>query len=542
MRYTWLFLALFFLVSAPLSYGGTNAGTIQDAEFVIEKEKKNKLNQEQRLFFKAPGRTTKRFHKPLASLKTLTVPEVLFNPISPVYLPFSLEKSKNKFLFNHYARLGISSLVLPYIEIGLANRFVVKGTWSATIAFLPQLWNDKARKSLLCLEGQYGTKSWQFQPNVRYEYNCHEYEHKIKGAISKLHQSRVGLLVKQANASLTQNGKINLYFTNYQDQKISEQLFTIRYKCFKQLNNWALKIASYSDVANYVNNANQQTRLIFSAIPSLNIPLSKVLGLKAGLIMAYHNDPIPGKIVRFNLYPMVKINYAIAAYAHPYIGLKGMAVGSNVEPLHLRQVVAKNPFIAQNWKLSHCYEYFKLYGGIKGNILSTFLYHFRIAYQGLKNQSKMVQLTKKKVKMIAYPNETKVLKATGLVDYTMLSKKFNTVVKGIYYYHPVNASLPAWWYHKPGHKLKLACAYNFHPKWLFKSTLRLTAPTTVKDMYGLSIQQHRQIDLGVGIDYFISQKFTAFLMVNNLLNRTHVSYTSYPDKKINITGGLQYRW
>ena len=36
-------------------------GRIKEAEFAIEKQKKNTLDQEKKLFFKAPAKTTKNY-------------------------------------------------------------------------------------------------------------------------------------------------------------------------------------------------------------------------------------------------------------------------------------------------------------------------------------------------------------------------------------------------------------------------------------------------------------------------------------------------
>ena len=541
MQYTWLFITSFFWIPVALCHAETEAGAIKDAEFVIEKQKKNTVNQEQRLFFKAPARTTKSFNKPLATVKALTLEDISFDPAPAIYLPFSLAAQWANRSFNHYCRLGMGSLLLPYLEVALDGCPFGKAIWSTSLAFVPELWNKKSREASLCLQGRYGIGSWLLQPNLNYQHAWHKYSD-TRAHTCRLHQGRVGLLVKQASESSTQEGQVYLNLLHYHHKEISEKLLTLKYKWIKRIDNWSLKVASYNDIAGYTNDSNRQTRFIFSAAPSFYVRLFESMQLKAGLRMASHNDPIPGKIPNFDLYPMVKIGYMIATWFAPYMGIQGMGVGGSVVPLYLHDVVAKNPFIASDWKLSHPHQYFKLYGGSKGIVSPNLSYHLYIAYRQLKNQSRIVAVGEDQIRLEYNPQDCNVLKATGLIDYSMPHTALHTTIKGTCYRYFDNVSNLVWWYHKPLCKLKQTLTYRPHSKVLLRSNLHLYSPTIVKDINGISSKRRSIINLSLDMDYFITKRFAAFLMVSNLLNRKHMAYTGYPDKKINITGGLQYRW
>ncbi|WP_419241309.1 hypothetical protein [Cardinium endosymbiont of Nabis limbatus] len=541
MKYTWLLTTSFFWIPMALCHAEPKSGAIKDAEFVIEKQKKNKVNHEQRLFFKAPARTTKRLNKPLASIKELMLEDVSFHPEAEIYLPFRLEKEKPDLSFNHYCRLGIGSLLLPYLEVSLDNCPFGKTIWLANLAFVPELWNKKSRETSLFLQGRYGVGLWRLQPNLHYQHSWYNYNDATTHACG-IHQGKISLLLQQASASSTQDGQVSLNLLKYQNKKINEQLLTLQYKWVKQLDNWSLKVASYNDIAGYTNDTNQQTRFIFSVAPSCYLRLFKSMQLKTGLRMAYHNDPIPGKIPNFDLYPMAKIGCVLTPWLTPYVGIKGMGVGGSVVPLHLHDVVAKNPFIASNWELSYYHQYFSLYGGSKGILSPHLSYHLRVAYRQLKHQPKIVSVSEDQVKLAYNPGDDYVLKSTGLVNYSIPDTTFSTTIQGSYYRYFDNGSRPIWWYHKPVYKLKQMLAYSPHSKVLLKGNLHLYGPTIVKDITGATTERERIINLSLDIDYFISKRFTVFLMVDNLLNRKHISYTGYPDKKINFTGGLQYRW
>ena len=44
------------------------------------------------------------------------------------------------------------------------------------------------------------------------------------------------------------------------------------------------------------------------------------------------------------------------------------------------------------------------------------------------------------------------------------------------------------------------------------------------------------------LEYMATTTWSCWLHITNLLNQIHPSYTGYPEKKRNITFGLQYKW
>lgn len=543
MKYAWLFTFLLLGIYTPVCYAETQTGEIKNAEFVIEKQKKNKVNQEERLFFKAPIPATKKPAQPLAEIQDLTVEVVPFEPTPETHTPFNFQKKHVITPFNHYWRLGIASLILPYVDLALYNYSFLQGIWSTHIAFIPELFNQKSRKGILALKGKYTIGSWIFQPNFHYQNDWYKNPNPTQVHDCIVHQADTSTLFKKATESATQDGKISCNWIVYHHEKIKEDLVILQYKWIKILDNFSIKVGTYNDIAFYTNGSTKQTRTIISVAPGLIFTLPKETKLKAGLRIAYHNDPVDDLIPNFDLYPMTKISHPITTWLTPYIGIKGMGAGGSVHPLHLHNLVEKNPFIAQNCRLSHHHQYLKLYGGGKGTVSANLAYHLCVAYHKRKNLSRMITTDDYSTYELCYnPENHNVLKSTGIVDYIIPQAKLKTTLKGVYYTYFKNEAAPIWWYNKPKYKIKPTLTYRPHPKIALISNLIIQGETVVKNKHGDETKLDNTIDIALNGDYFFSKRFTAFILINNLLNRKNTSYTGFSRSHINITGGIQYKW
>ncbi|WP_123662071.1 hypothetical protein [Candidatus Cardinium hertigii] len=224
-----------------------------------------------------------------------------------------------------------------------------------------------------------------------------------------------------------------------------------------------------------------------------------------------------------------------------------MGLGGSVKRLCLYKVIEKNPFINKNYKLSHYHQYLNVYGGINGSFSSDLSYHLNVTYRQLKNLPRMVVADAQSTtyKLLYNENTHNVVKATGIVEYTIPNAKLNTSIKGTYYLYEKNTSSPIWWYNKPKYRFKPTFSYRPHPKLSLTGSLHLHGSTIVKYEDGSPKKLEEIIDIALGGNYFCSKKFAIFVMLDTPLNPNNTSNTGYPDKKfnsINITGGIQYKW
>lgn len=544
MKYTWSFILLFLGIGVPVCYADTQSGKIKDAEFVIEKQKKNKVDQEKRLFFKASTKSINKTEKPLEEVRELILEPLPFDPVTQAYIEFYPNQESIIIApLDNYCKLGISSLLRPYIAIFISKISFLQGIWSTNGAFIPGLFGIKAKKSLLCVEGTHNIASWLLRTDLSYQADWHTYADKNGSPERILHQANVCLHAKTVSDFCGQEGKVTYNPLVFHHEQITEQLFTLKYKWIKPLDNLTFKVSTYNDMAWYKNNALQKTRVIFSAAPIVLLSLPKDFQLKAGLWATYHNDPISGKIPNFDVYPVFKISRAVLVWLNPYIGIEGIGIGGNTRPLHLRDVVQKNPFIGKNCNISHSHQYLKLQGGSKGKISDNFSYHLNIGYRNIKNLSRLVATKDADTYALLYlPTTHRVVKITGLLNYAIPIASLSTAIKITYYNYFKDHTAPIWWYNKPAYKLNPTLLYKPHPRILLRGGLDFRGGTTVKDLLGNATKLATTVDLSLGGEYAFSERFEAFLLANNLLNSNNKSYTGYAGKKVNITGGIQYKW
>ena len=544
MLYSCCLILYIFCIHIGVCRAETTVGGINNTEFVIEKQKKNKINQEIRLFFKAPSLVIQKSNKPLAEIEALTAENFLFDPAPEMYAPFSLEERDSIIPFHHCFRLGIGSLLwLPYAMFSLYDLSALKGNWSASFSFIPELLDKKWREGSFALKGKYRKGSWLLQPNLDYQNQWHVYDKAGLVYNRILHHTNGTIFIQKASEFVAQGGKISYNALMDHRNKLSEKLCMLKYNWIIYWERGSIKASIYNDISHYIIDNRKKTIGICSATPNFYFTLPKNIQLKSSLRIAYHNNPISGVIPNFVLYPMFKVSSAISIWLNPYLSIAGMGGGGKVQPLHLRDLVYKNPFLAKDCALEHSHESFTLKIGSKGVVSSNFFYYWNTVYHQVKNLGRIVSTGESVMYKLLYNRKNhNTLKSTLLVTYTIPSSKFNITTKGTFYYHLKNESNPIWWYNKPSFKLKPTILYMPYPKLFLTGSLDFRSLTTIKDVYATKKQIENLFNITLGVDYFFNKRFASFVMVRNLLDRNNTSYTGYNGKGRNISVGIQYRW
>ncbi|MEP0985166.1 hypothetical protein [Ekhidna sp.] len=208
----------------------------------------------------------------------------------------------------------------------------------------------------------------------------------------------------------------------------------------------------------------------------------------------------------------------------------------------LGNILEGNEFLDDSLAILNIETNFSFGGGIKGKPLSTVLLESSITYSSLNGlpfftpspgdstkytlsyDTDNINLTKLKASASYMPGTTSLYRA---------SIELNA--------YSVESLDRAW--HQPTFVFKAFTSHNIQEKLILSSHLTsmggIRAPANVDFGY---VNLKAFIDMGVGVKYLISQRASAFIDVNNLLNNEYERYLGYPTRGLAFKIGAQYRF
>ena len=186
----------------------------------------------------------------------------------------------------------------------------------------------------------------------------------------------------------------------------------------------------------------------------------------------------------------------------------------------------------------------ELYGGFSANIANYVHLTGRVAYQNFRN-------------LYFYTNSPTDASKFDLVYDDGITNVLNFYAEAVFNYSDElrlglktdynkysTASLEKA-FHRPELKSTIFATYNFYDKILFNSELYYIGSSYGGVRYlpagGKELTETDTIvDLNLKADYKFSNRFTVFLMGNNLLAKKYERFVNYPVKSLNLIGGVTY--
>lgn len=539
-----LCLCFSMLVSEVFGQAPAPAGSIKEAEFVIEKEKKNDLPESSRLFKKAILST----QVPKAN-QQLTYDWAEINPIlSLLDHKIKLLKAKQDFLtklYGNYLKLGYGTEYTPYLACYLDNANHAKYGYGLHLGHLSTGKTGYAETyhNFVRLHGKWATEQVGLDGAIYYQGDKHalvDLRDQAKHDPKQAHTfHRIGLQTNLANYASDQlQFQVPLYFShlrNRQDEQ--ENTGTLQAKVSYPLKeNLMIETNTYFGFGRYqykkepVNN-----RHIERLKPSL-VLLINDFRVQAGFNLVYQND-VSAVLKQLTVYPTFEVNYKPFKWLRPYIGL-----GGDIQPNFWHTLVADNPWLASQPVLGHTNESFVFYGGIQGDITPQTAFYAGAklgSYQNLPFFLNTVGETRNFA--VEYDPETSLLNIFSELNHTNHRATLVTRLKGNYYaYKP--KKLPKPW-HKPSYDLELLSTYNLYDKILLKGNLYCLGGVEALDPTTQTAKPLKDIiDVGFGVDYLWNQRVSVFLECQNLLARAQPRYLNTSSRGLNFLLGVSYIW
>ncbi len=254
---------------------------------------------------------------------------------------------------------------------------------------------------------------------------------------------------------------------------------------------------------------------------------SENLEVNLGAKLYYQNHPDYKKI---QFFPDLKVNFSIVyEMLNLFAGYEGDIYQNSYASL-----MEKNPYLVPQ-EMKPMLKPIDLYGGIKGNFSSSFSYELRMGYRKFDN----------------YAFFTPEYSPSNLpygIFYDRLTQSFFASSINIGIGNKLDFKLDFEYDQNTPENLTKAV---FLPDYKVKALLFFRPTENISLDIALFNEGNRPgsytnlpgyTDLNLHAFYKINTQFTAFLKGNNLLNKTYEIYSGYPVEKMQIMGGVIYKF
>lgn len=280
----------------------------------------------------------------------------------------------------------------------------------------------------------------------------------------------------------------------------------------------------------------EQDRNLFSIRPTYYYKLGD-LKLSGGLNVVYDSDTF-SNVSRTQVFPILRADFEVLpGELSVYAGLDG-----DVEQRTLRSVTRENPWLGRNILLGHTYKLLDVYAGGNFSLTKNLQLGASVSFQRLRNVGLFFnQVVDSSLFEIRYDRGTSDLTTFKLDLQYKINENFRLMGDFQYWNYKLSENPVAW--HLPTLKAGGAIYAGITPK--LNTYLRA-------DFFGVrkakavasdsEIELAPQVNLNIGADYAINNKWGVFLTLDNLLNQQNPIYLYYPTRGLLGMVGASYRF
>ncbi|MBC8051825.1 MAG: hypothetical protein H7Y13_02045 [Sphingobacteriaceae bacterium] len=257
---------------------------------------------------------------------------------------------------------------------------------------------------------------------------------------------------------------------------------------------------------------------------------------------------------RTSLFPTVIGELPIVpGYATVFGGYTGDVLKST-----LRNFSIENPYLAQKIAMENALEKSNIYGGIKGNAGAGFGFKAMVYFKTIEGMPLFANKelssadisnnkTFERFEVIYDQGNSKTFGFEGELSVKASETLFLT---GRFLMNEYNMATEQEAWYKPNFRLFSNARLSLQKKFILDAELVLngdsngltyvpsTNPALTAERRVVSVSSY--VDLSIGAEYQIKQKFGVFLRANNLFGNEYQRYLYYPNLGLNILGGLNY--
>jgi hypothetical protein len=521
-------------------------GEVVEGEFVIRKELEITLPSAQRIFQKVPPEEMSRHQtEPLQYSFTEYTPEL--PDISTRLRVLKLKEPRITQGPASYIKLGFGNYLTPLFQLGINSGASRTSNVGLHVNHLSSINGpvDKANsgdsETNINLFGKYIGGKASISGDVGYNrlgYHFYGYEDSVEVDRDTIEQNfndfTVGFRIKNATPDspfqYNITGKAHLIGDSYDASEFGFKAGLGLGYHLSETMRAGLKLdylfASYK-------NPETISRSLVRVHPNF-VFSNGVFSADLGFRVVNYNDTLNNENTTY-LLPAITVGYHVSDNITAYA-----ALDSDVEEMTFRSVVYENPYINSMLPINHTRRPIDLKVGVKGQAMQFLAYDVGVRAAYYKN-------------MYFYINDPEAFnKFTVLYDQstTSLYQFYASLsyMKNKYFGSTFSMRLNGWsvgdvakaW-HKPNFELDYSVWYNIYDKVLIGADIFMLSGLEAVDRRTSpqqTVKLDAAIDLNLKIDYKLSERYSVFVSVNNLLNRNYELYYRYPTRGLLAIVGL----
>jgi len=535
--------------------GWNNDGKLESTEIVVEKNKVLELPEASRNYEKfridPPEKKTNKVTYRFTDYK-LSDQDV---PLSVRVLTIKQEDLPK--LYGNYVKAGFGNYTTPYLKGYFHNKRDDKASYGAHVSHVSSngpVENSEVSNSEIGVNGEGYMGNFTIGGKAMYGRDGYNYYGKSQ-ELTVVDEQTFNRISAEAylNNQLDPSAKLQ-YRLGGGIRNISDAFEASEFDGFADLSmNYYLseksRVELLSDFS-YISFKSNKTvsRPFFRLSPSYQMDMDK-LDLSIGAGIAYADDEVNGGD-KLNFYPKVRVGFeAIENKLVLFGGLDG-----DLERVSLYELTRENPWLQTKdagdlvkfnpIQIRNIDKQVEVYGGVTGSLASNVQFTARAAYQNLNNLYFFNHsLSDSSRFVLQYDSASAVsnINFYGEVVYNHADKTRIGVKMDYNNYSIDNLEHP---FYRPAMKASVFASHNLYDKILFNAELYYIGSSFGQILRSSGqytiVESDKIIDLNLKVDYRISEKFSTFVMLNNVLGKEYERFVNYPTKGFQAIGGITY--
>ncbi len=279
-----------------------------------------------------------------------------------------------------------------------------------------------------------------------------------------------------------------------------------------------------------------QKRNLFRVHPTFNFSYNR-FGAQVGFRAVNQFDEI-NQVNETTGFPTLEITYKTPNLMYFSAGYDGDIIRNT-----LGSFLIDNPFLRSQVPLLNTKKDREIYLSSKGNVLGSSSYHVKLAYGNYTNLNFFSvydgnqRFESRKYDVIYDENSIPFFQGNVQFNYQPKESIRSNINFSYFYYGTEKYEKP---FHRPTIDLTFTNSFVIQQKFVAAVDFYLLADMYAQDPFNFNevVKLPTITDINTKFDYLLSEQFTCFIQLNNLLNQNYQRFLFYPKQGLNFLVGV----